>query len=99
MGPSVVGSGLIMLFLCVLVLIRRRKQNSEGQDNIELSDIPTATNFNNNAYAYQPLPTNPTMGSSIMMTTPTGQSVMVNTQPMVMMTQTGEPVVVQVAYV
>jgi len=98
MGPSVVGSGIIMLFLCVLVILRRRKQ-LQSQDHIELSDLPSSTNFN-----YQPVPTSSSIntnmgGSSILMTTPAGQSVMVNTQPMVMMTQTGEPVVVQVAYV
>jgi len=98
MGPSVVGSGIIMLFLCVLVILRRRKQ-LQSQDHIELSDLPSSTNFN-----YQPVPTSSSIntnmgGSSILMTPPAGQSVMVNTQPMVMMTQTGEPVVVQVAYV
>lgn len=95
MGPSVVGSGLVMLFLCVGIFIRRRKQAS-ANDHIELSDLPASTNNFN----YQPIPTNTNVGgSSVMMTTPAGQSVMVNTQPMVMMTQTGEPVVVQVAYV
>jgi len=100
MVPSVVGAGFLTIVFVMMAVMLRRRQQAQLQESFELSDIQTN---NNNNYAYQPVmtspPTNTMGGSSIMMTTAGGQSVMVNTQPMVMMTQTGEPVVVQVAYV
>lgn len=80
-----------------MIAIKRRRQAHDSAE-VELSDISGTTEVNN--YAYQPVMTSPPVmtNSQVMMTTPNG-NVMVNTQPMYMMTQTGEPVVVQVAYI
>lgn len=81
-----------------MIAIRRRRRLQAETSEVELSDISDAPDVSQN-YAYQPVMTSPPMmtNSQVMMTTPQG-NVLVNTQPMYMMTQTGEPVVVQVAY-
>jgi len=90
--PSMIACGVLMVILvCTMVIIRRRRMAQETE-TVELSDMNPAVTNN---YAYQPVMTSPPP-NSVVMTTPQGNTVM--TQPMYMMTQTGEPVVVQVAY-
>jgi hypothetical protein len=82
---------LFTICLCIGVVLRIRTPNEDSET--ELSEV---TEPSPPSYPYQPLMTVP--GHSVMMmSTPEGQTMLVNTQPMVMMTQTGEPVVVQVA--
>jgi len=107
--PSMIATGIFILFLgcCLFALRRWRKRMETNSSDVELVDIPSSPEYVNPAINSQTsvnygMPSMMSTGggqtsSSVIMTTPQGQTVM--TQPMYMVTQTGEPVVVQVAYV
>jgi len=97
LAPSIIGSTLlVVVFVCIMVALRRRRKAMESVE-VEMADV-SEPDMNATNYAYQPIMTSPSMGQQQVMMTAQGP-VVLNTQPMYMMTQTGEPVVVQVAYI
>jgi len=108
MIPSMIATGMFIMFLgcCLFALRRWRKRMESTSTDVELVDIQSTHEYvnpaiNSHASVNYGMPSMMSTGgqspSSVIMTTPQGQTVM--TQPMYMVTQTGEPVVVQVAYV
>jgi hypothetical protein len=96
LAPSIIGASLlVVVFVFIMVVVRRRRRAMESNE-IELADV-SDSEVNATNYAYQPVMTSSPMGQQVMMTAQ--GPVVLNTQPMYMMTQTGESVVVQVAYI
>eukprot|EP01127_Copromyxa_protea_P006319 TRINITY_DN16128_c0_g1_i1.p1 TRINITY_DN16128_c0_g1~~TRINITY_DN16128_c0_g1_i1.p1 ORF type:complete len:310 (+),score=48.15 TRINITY_DN16128_c0_g1_i1:37-966(+) len=101
LAPSLIGTAVIVvIFVCIMVILRRRRRAIEA-DEVEMANV-SDSEVNSSPYAYQPVMATSHVpyhaGQQVMMTTAQGP-VVLNTQPMYMMTQTGEPVVVQVAYI
>jgi hypothetical protein len=93
-GPAIAGVGTVLALIgCLSAIVAKRtwKKRSGPVVETELYEVPhpEAT------YA----PCSSSLGSSsLFVTNQDGNPIVFNTHPMVMMTQTGEPVVVQVAY-